>query len=93
MLADLALAIADAATSISDLRARTSRPSWRCGSVPTIRRTLQAVDTAALEGIASARAKGGTEAWVTGIDPGFDVVNIDAMLVGAHSEKEGTAPN
>ena len=32
------------------------------------------------------------KAWAAGADPGFYVIDIDATLVGAHSEKEHAAP-
>ena len=86
---------------------RTGRPpSATCGcladqpalfgdvaSVPTTWRTLEAIDAAAQERIASARAEARAEAWAAGLDPGFYVIDLDATLVGAHSEKEGAAPN
>ncbi len=40
----------------------------------------------------SARAAGRRQAWAAGADPGFYVIDIDATLVTAHSEKEGAAP-
>ena len=62
-------------------------------SVPTTWRTLEAIDAAAFERIAAARAKARAAAWAAGLDPGFYVIDLDATLVGAHSEKEGAAPN
>ena len=95
MLVDLAVAIADGATAISDLRVLADQPALfgDVASVPTTWRTLQAIDAAALERIASARAQARAEAWAAGVDPGFYVIDIDATLVGAHSEKEGAGPN
>jgi len=34
-----------------------------------------------------------TEAWAAGLDPGFYVIDLDATLVGSHSDKEGAVPN
>jgi hypothetical protein len=95
VLVDLAVAIADGATAISDLRVLADQPSLfgEVASLPTTWRTLEAVDAAALERIASARATARAEAWAAGLDPGFYVIDLDATLVGAHSEKEGAAPN
>lgn len=95
VLVDLAVAIADGATAISDLRVLADQPALfgDVASVPTTWRTLQAIDAAALERIASARAQARAEAWAAGVDPGFYVIDIDATLVGAHSEKEGAGPN
>ena len=95
VLVDLAVAIADGATTISDLRVLADQPALfgEVASVPTTWRTLEAVDAAALERIARARARARAEAWAAGLDPGFYVIDLDATLVGAHSEKEGAAPN
>ena len=95
VLVDVAVAIADGATAISDLRVLADQPALfgDVASVPTTWRTLEAIDTAALERIASARAKARAEAWAAGLDPGFYVIDLDATLVGAHSEREGAAPN
>jgi len=95
VLVDLAVAIADGATAISDLRVLADQPALfgDVASVPTTWRTLEAIDAAAQERIASARAKARAEAWAAGLDPGFYVIDLDATLVGAHSEKEGAAPN
>jgi hypothetical protein len=55
-------------------------------------RALEAVDSAALERIAAARAQARTAVWAAGADPGFYVIDIDATLVTSHSEKEQAAP-
>jgi len=95
VLVDLAVAIADGATAISDLRVLADQPALfgEVASVPTTWRTLEAIDEAALERIASARATARAEAWAAGLDPGFYVIDLDATLVGSHSDKEGAAPN
>jgi hypothetical protein len=95
VLVDLAVAIADGATAISDLRVLADQGGLfgEVASVPTTWRTLEAVDDAALERIARARATGRAQAWEAGLDPGFYVIDLDATLVGAHSDKEGAAPN
>src|SRR5438876_7749889 len=95
VLVDLAAALADGATSISDLRVLANQPELfgAVASVPTAWRTLDAVDDAALERIAQARAEARKAAWEAGGDPGFYVIDIDGTLVTSHSEKEGTAPN
>ena len=61
-------------------------------SLATAWRTLEAIDDAALARIASARAAARRRAWAAGADPGFYVIDIDATLVTAHSEKEQAAP-
>jgi Transposase DDE domain group 1 len=95
VLVDLAVAIADGATTISDLRVLADQPALfgEVASVSTTWRTLEAVDGAALARIASARATARAQAWAAGLDPGFYVIDLDATLVGAHSDKEGAAPN
>lgn len=95
VLVDLAVAIADGATTITDLRVLSDQPGLfgDVASVPTAWRALEAVDAAGLERVASARSRARAEAWAAGLDPGFYVIDLDATLVGAHSDKEGAAPN
>lgn len=91
---DLAVALADGATAISDLAALANQPSLfgDVASVPTAWRTLDAIDEAALARIATARAAARRRAWAAGMDPGFYVIDIDGTLVTAHSDKEEAAP-
>ncbi len=95
VLVDLAVAIADGATSISDLRVLANQPSLfgEVASTATAWRTLAAVDAAALARIAEARRDARRVAWEAGMDPGFYVIDIDGTLVNSHSDKEGAAPN
>jgi hypothetical protein len=95
VLVDLAVAIADGATTISDLAVLADQPALfgDVASVPTTWRALEAIDEAAQERIAAARATARANAWAAGLDPGFYVIDLDATLVGAHSEKQGAAPN
>lgn len=95
VLVDLAVALADGATSISDLRVLSNQPALfgEVASVPTAWRTLDAIDAAALARIAAARAQARRRAWAAGMDPGFYVIDIDGTLVTADSEKEKAAPN
>jgi DDE family transposase len=94
VLADMAVAIADGATTLSDLRVLADQPQLfgAVASLATTWRTLEATDDAALDRIAEARASARAAAWSAGLDPGFYVIDLDATLVGAHSEKEGAAP-
>jgi hypothetical protein len=94
VLVDLAVAIADGAETISDLAALRDQPDLfgTVASHPTVWRTLDAVDDDALTRIKVARAEARARAWKAGADPGFYVVDIDATLVNAHSEKEQAAP-
>lgn len=95
VLVDLAVAIADGATTISDLRVLSDQPGLfgEVASVPTAWRTLEAVDADYRARISAARAEARAKAWAAGLDPGFYVIDLDATLVGAHSDKEGAAPN
>lgn len=94
VLVDLAVALADGATAISDLRVLRNQPALfgEVASVPTAWRTLDAIDAAALQRIADARAQARARAWAAGMDPGFYVIDIDGTLVLSDSEKEQAAP-
>ena len=91
----MAVAIADGATTLSDVRVLGDQPGLfgEVASVPTMWRTLEATNHSALERIEAARANARAAAWAAGMDPGCYVIDIDATLVNAHSDKEGAAPN
>ena len=93
VLTDLAVMIADGGTAISDLGVLRDQPTLfgEVASTPTAWRTLEAVDDAALERIATARAKARSNVWAAGADPGFYVIDFDATLITSHSEKHGAA--
>lgn len=95
VLVDLAVALADGATTISDLAILANQPGLfgEVASLATAWRTLDAVDEAALGAINRARADARRAAWEAGADPGHYVIDIDATLVEAHSEKDKAAPN
>jgi hypothetical protein len=95
VLVDLAVAIADGATTITDLRVLANQPALfgEVASTATAWRTLESVDEAALSRIAQARRDARRVAWEAGMDPGFYVIDIDATLVNSHSEKQGAAAN
>jgi Transposase DDE domain group 1 len=94
VLTDLAVAIADGASAITDLRVLADQPGLfgEVASVPTAWRSLAAVDTDALARIATARAAARAAAWAGGADPGFYVIDIDGVLIDAESDKQGAAP-
>jgi len=94
VLADLAVAIADGAETITELAVLRDQPELfgAVASTPTAWRTLEAVDGAALERIAEARARARARAWAEGGDPGFYVLDFDGTLITSHSDKEGAAP-
>jgi hypothetical protein len=94
VLTDLAVAIADGASAISDLRVLADQPELfgAVASVPTVWRALASVDEAALARIAQARAQARAKAWAAGMDPGFYVLDIDGVLIDVDSVKELAAP-
>lgn len=94
VLVDVAVAIADGAETISDLAVLRDQPDLfgTVASHPTAWRTLAAIDDTVLERIKCARAIARAEAWAAGADPGFYVIDIDATLVNAHSDKQHAAP-
>lgn len=94
VLVDVAVMLADGGDTISDVAVLRHQPDLfgEVASHPTVWRTLEAVDSAALERIKTARAEARANAWAAGADPGFYVIDIDATLVGSHSEKEHAAP-
>ncbi len=94
VLVDLAVMLAGGGETISDLAVLRDQPGLfgEVASLATAWRALDAIDDAALARIAVARAAGRRQAWAAGADPGFYVIDIDATLVTAHSEKEGAAP-
>ena len=94
VLVNLAVALADGATAISDVRVLADQPGLfgQVASVPTTWRTLEAIDDATLERVAGARSEARRAAWAMGMDPGFYVIDIDGTLVDAHSEKEQATP-
>ena len=95
VLVDLAVSIADGATTISDLAVLRNQPELfgDVASHPTAWRTLEAIDDEVLGAIRQARADARRRAWAAGADPGFYVIDIDGTLVNSHSEKESAAPN
>jgi hypothetical protein len=94
VLVDLAVMLADGGEAISDLAVlRDQRALFGdVASVPTAWRTLEAIGPVQLDAIAGARARARARAWAAGGDPGFYVMDFDATLVTAHSEKQGAAP-
>lgn len=89
VLADMAVAIADGAETISDLAALRDQPELFgvVASHPTVWRTLEAIDAATLERIKAARAQARASAWAAGADPGFYVIDI-----GLYATERGLRP-
>ena len=94
VLTDLAVMIADGGTAISDLAVLRDQANLfgEVASTPTAWRTLEAVDDAALARIAAARAVARRRVWAAGADPKFYVIDFDATLITADSDKTGASP-
>jgi hypothetical protein len=100
VLVDLAVMIADGGDCLSDLAVLRNQPSLfgSVASTPTASRVVDAVDAGRLAAIRSARAQAQAQAsaWAAGLDPTTKVnpviLDIDATLVEAHSEKENAGP-
>ena len=97
VLADLAVAIADGATSISDLASLRDQPDLfgSIASTPTAWRVMDRVSADHLGGIRRGRADARAAAWAAGAAPdltGELHLDIDATILIAHSEKEDASP-
>ena len=97
VLADLAVAVADGARSISDLAALRDQPDifGPVASTATAWRALDRVSAAHLDRLRAGRAAARAAAWAAGAGPelsGELYLDFDATIVIAHSEKELAAP-
>jgi hypothetical protein len=95
VLRDLAVAIADGGDHVSDLGALRGQEALfgAVASETTAHRVLKSLDVGLLEAIRAARAKALAKAWDAGARPQELILDIDASLLVAHSEKEGAAGN
>ena len=106
VLVDMATVLAAGGEAIGDIDTLRHQPLWgRVASPPTVWRTLDELTPAALKQIAKARARARRRVWellpdglpasgAAGTDLADTVVlDIDATLVTAHSEKEQAAAN
>jgi hypothetical protein len=97
VIRDLAVMLADGGDCLSDLRAvRDQQPLFGpVASDTTAFRLIDrlAGDPAALEALRAARAIARARAWELGARPERIVIDVDATLIGAHTEKEGAAVN
>jgi len=97
VLADLAVAIADGADSISDLKALRDQPGLfgPVASTPTAWRVLDRVSETHLPALRAGRAAARAAAWEAGAAPDLSgelFLDLDATIVIAHSEKELATP-
>ena len=92
---DLAVMLADGGDCLADLRAvRDQQPLF--GPVASDATAFRVIDRIAgdpglLEALRAARAQAREHAWTEGVAPKRIVIDIDATLITAHSEKQGAA--
>jgi hypothetical protein len=97
VIRDLAVMLADGGDCLSDLRAvRDQQPLF--GPVASDSTAFRLIDRLAsepeaLEALRAARAHARARAWELGARPERIVIDVDATLIGAHTEKEGAAVN
>jgi hypothetical protein len=93
---DLAVMLADGGDCLADLRAvRDQQPLFGpVASDATAFRVIDALagDPGLLAAVRVARARARQHAWTLGVAPDRVVIDIDATLISAHSEKQGAAP-
>jgi hypothetical protein len=94
---NLAVMLADGGDCLSDLRAvRDQEPLF--GTVASDSTAFRLIDRIAgdpglLDALRAARAAARQRAWELGVRPERIVIDIDATLINAHTEKEGAAVN
>jgi Transposase DDE domain group 1 len=95
VLRDLALALCDGGDCVSDLQVLRGQEALfgPVASETTAHRVLKSIDSELLEELRDARAAARERAWAAGARPERIVLDIDATLVTAHSEKEHAAGN
>jgi hypothetical protein len=73
VLLQLALAIADGATTLSDIAVLRHQPALfgAVASTPPVWRTLEALTAEPLARVATTRAAARQRVWAAGLDPGF----------------------
>jgi hypothetical protein len=95
VIRDLAVMLADGGDCLADLRAvRDQEPLFgTVASDATAFRVIDRIarDRALLGALRAARARARGNAWDAGAAPERIVIDIDATLITAHSEKEGAA--
>ena len=94
---DLAVMLADGGDCLADLGAvRDQAPLFgRVASDSTAFRVIDRIASApgGLEAVSEAHARARERAWKLGVKPARMTIDLDATLLGAHSEKEGAAGN
>ena len=95
VLRDLVVMLADGGDCLSDLSAMRDQADLfgQVASTPTAYRVIESIGPEELEGLREARRLARARAWEMGAAPTEIVLDFDASLITAHSEKEGAAGN
>jgi hypothetical protein len=94
-LRDLAVMLADGGDCLSDLSALRDQPALfgEVASHATAWRAIAALEQGRLEAVRAARARARKRVWELAGAPRRVILDIDATLITAHSEKEQAAGN
>ena len=94
-LRDLAVMLADGGDCLADLRALRDQPSLfgDVASDATAWRALASLDPERVAAVRRARAAARARVWMLAGAPGRVILDLDATLVTAHSDKEQAAGN
>lgn len=94
VLRDLVVMLVDGGDCVADVGALRDQPDLfgKVASTPTAWRVLDAMTEADLPRLRDARRQAREESWRRGGAPSEIVLDFDATLVTAHSEKENAAP-
>jgi hypothetical protein len=95
VLRDLVVMLADGGDCLTDLSAMRDQPDLfgQVASTPTAYRVIESIGPEELEKLREARRLARARAWKMGAAPTEIVLDFDAALITAHSEKEGAAGN
>ena len=95
VLRDLVVMLADGGDCVSDLGALRDQPEvfGEVASTSTAWRVVEGISEEDLDGLREARRQARARAWRRGAAPSEIVLDLDATLVLAHSEKEQAASN
>lgn len=95
VLTQLAVMLADGGDCLSDLSTLRNEPQLfgEVASDPTAWRVISSLHSESFRRVARARAQARERAWASGMAPATVTLDIDATLIGAHSEKEDARAN
>ena len=95
VLRDLVVTLADGGDCLADLGALRDQPDLfgHVGSDSTAFRVIDSIDAECLERLRAAVATARARAWELGARPAQTVLDVDATLTAAHSEKEEAKGN